>query len=262
MLTLAGKPPRRWPPCWPTAIRCAARRSDLTLRKRALEGGRDDDANRGDARAHPGRGQAAGQRGLRVRPAPISWPEMAALAYPDRIGLRRPGDAPRYVLSGGKGAVLPEADPLAATRLIVAPDLDGDPREARIRQAAALTEAELRGLYADRIGWQQTCEWSRRDGRVVAREQEVFGALVLADRIWNDAPPEAIARAALDGIRDLGLPFDRRRPPVSGPRRTGARQRRRPARHVRRGPAGQRSRTGCCRIWPAPGPPPTSAAST
>jgi ATP-dependent helicase HrpB len=28
---------------------------------------------------------------------------MAALAYPDRIGLRRKGEAPRWVLSGGKG---------------------------------------------------------------------------------------------------------------------------------------------------------------
>ena len=38
---------------------------------------------------------------------------MAALAYPDRIGLRRRGEAPRFVLSGGKGAVLtPEGEVL------------------------------------------------------------------------------------------------------------------------------------------------------
>ena len=45
---------------------------------------------------------------------------MAALAYPDRIGLRRKGEAPRFVLSGGKGAVLAKGDPLGAERLIVA----------------------------------------------------------------------------------------------------------------------------------------------
>ncbi len=66
---------------------------------------------------------------------------MAALAYPDRIGLRRKGDAPRWLLSGGKGAVMEAADPLAGARLIVATDLDGDPREARIRQAVAMPEA-------------------------------------------------------------------------------------------------------------------------
>ncbi|MDH3263161.1 MAG: ATP-dependent helicase HrpB, partial [Paracoccaceae bacterium] len=62
-------------------------------------------------------------------PEPMPPGEMAALAYPDRIGLRRKGEAPRYVLSGGKGAILPETDPLAQTRLLVATDLDGDPRE-------------------------------------------------------------------------------------------------------------------------------------
>ncbi len=130
---------------------------------------------------------------------------LAALAYPDRIGLRRKGDAPRYVLSGGKGAVLPEGDAMAGDRLIVATDLDGDPREAKVRQAARLSEAELRGLFADQIAWHDLCLWSRRDGKVLARKQERFGALVLEDRIWPDAPSEAVALAMLDGVRQLGL---------------------------------------------------------
>ncbi len=139
--------------------------------------------------------------------ARLSLAEMAALAYPDRIGLRRKGDQPRYVLSGGKGAVAPEGDPLGAERLIVATDLDGDPREARLRQGSAISEAELRGLYGDQIHWQDVCEWSRREGKVIARKQERFGALVLDDRVWKDAPPEALARGALDGLRQIGLPM-------------------------------------------------------
>ncbi len=132
---------------------------------------------------------------------------MAALAYPDRIGLRRKGEAPRYVLSGGKGAILPEGDALAQARLIVALDLDGDTREAGIRLAATLTEAELRTLFPEQIAWQDLCEWSRRENRVIARQQERLGALVLNDRIWKDAPDEAIARAAFDGLRLDGLPW-------------------------------------------------------
>lgn len=131
--------------------------------------------------------------------------EMAALAYPDRIGLRRKGEAPRYVLSGGKGAVVAEGDPLARESLIVATDLDGDPREARVRQGIALAEASLRRLFADHMSWQDMAEWSRREGRVVARRQERFGALVLDDRPWPDAPPAALARAALNGLRQIGL---------------------------------------------------------
>jgi ATP-dependent helicase HrpB len=133
--------------------------------------------------------------------------EMAALAYPDRIGLRRKGDAPRYVLSGGKGAVAAPADPLGSARLIVATDLDGDPREAKLRQGIALSEASLRRLSAGRIAWTEIGEWSRRDGRVVARRQERLGALILDDRPWTDAPPEALSRAAFEGLRQIGLPW-------------------------------------------------------
>ncbi|MTJ03205.1 MAG: ATP-dependent helicase HrpB [Sediminimonas qiaohouensis] len=131
--------------------------------------------------------------------------EMAALAYPDRIGQRRMGTAPRFVLSGGKGAVLDEHDPLAGAPFLVVTDTDGNPREARIRQAIAITQAEIRAQFAELIGWHDICEWSRRDRRVTARQQERLGALILDDRIWKDAPPEAIAGAMLDGVRELGL---------------------------------------------------------
>ena len=136
---------------------------------------------------------------------PLSPGAMAALAYPDRIGLRRKGEAPRYLLSGGKGAALPEDDPLAGARLIVASDLDGDRREAQVRRAAAVTEGELRALFPERIGWVEVCRWSRRARRVVARRQERLGAIALDDRIWREVPPDRVAEAMLEGVRDLGL---------------------------------------------------------
>ncbi|NKX38143.1 ATP-dependent helicase HrpB [Tritonibacter mobilis] len=136
---------------------------------------------------------------------PLSPAAMAALAYPDRVAQRRKGDDARYVLSGGKGAVLENSDPLAAAPYLVVTDSDGNPREARIRLAAQITLAEIRALFADQIHWQDLCSWSKRDRRVVARKQERFGALVLDDRIWKDVPPEATATAMLDGVRDLGL---------------------------------------------------------
>jgi ATP-dependent helicase HrpB len=186
--------------------------ADLSLRLAAI---RDPKAYEAD---HPHRADRATVERIRaearrlarmVRPVPESFTaaERAALAYPDRIGQRRKGEAPRFVLSGGKGAIAVEGDPIGHARLIVATDLDGDPREARIRQGIVIDDAALRRLFADRIGWRDTCEWSRRDGRVLARRQERLGALVLDDRPWPDAPPEAMARAALDGLRLLGLPW-------------------------------------------------------
>jgi ATP-dependent helicase HrpB len=137
----------------------------------------------------------------------LSPAQMAALSYPDRIGLRRKGDAPRYLLSGGKGAVLPLGSTLASARLIVASDLDGDPREAAIRQAVALSDAEFRVVFGEGIVWRETVVWDRREGRVSARRQEAFGALVLDDRPWPEAPAEDLARAALEGLRLIGLPW-------------------------------------------------------
>lgn len=186
---------------------------DLTLRLRALADPKKFESETPYPIARPALerirdearrlAKAAGSEGR----ADLSAAQMAALAYPDRIGLRRKGDAPRWLLSGGKGAAMEPGTPLAGARLIVATDLDGDAREAAVRQAIALTEAELRALYADQIGWQDLCEWSRREGRILARKQERFGAIALADQPWTDAPPEAMARAALEGLRLIGLTF-------------------------------------------------------
>ncbi|MFV0245356.1 MAG: ATP-dependent helicase HrpB [Qingshengfaniella sp.] len=136
---------------------------------------------------------------------PLSTGAMLALAYPDRIGLHRGGQTARYILSGGKGAVLDTTDPLAGQRLLVVADTDGNPREARIRLAAPITESELRGLFADWIEEIRLCEWDARRNRVMARVQERLGALVLSDRTWPEAPDADLARAALDGVRALGL---------------------------------------------------------
>ncbi|WP_417272992.1 ATP-dependent helicase HrpB [Celeribacter halophilus] len=176
---------------------------DLTLRIRALTS--PGNADRGTLERIKQEAKRL-RKGLSDAP-PLSLGEMAALAYPDRIGLRRPGDQPRYLLSGGKGAVMPETDDLAGARLIVVTDTDGAARDARIRQAAQISESELRGLYGDQIHWVDICDWDKRERRVTARRREMFGALVLDDRQWKDAPAEAIARGALVGLRQIGLPW-------------------------------------------------------
>ncbi len=135
----------------------------------------------------------------------LSPAAMAALAYPDRIGQRRKGDIPRYVLSSGKGVVLESGDTLASAPYLVVTDTDGNPREARVRMAAQITEGEIRDLFGDQIAWIDSCAWSKRERRVVARRQERFGTITLDDRIWKDVPDDAVARAMLDGVRDLGI---------------------------------------------------------
>mgnify|MGYP006151331299 CR=1 FL=1 len=76
---------------------------------------------------------------------------LLALAYPDRIGRRRAAAAGRYLLSGGRGAALPEGDPMANEEFLVVADLDGSAQDSRIFLAAPITVGEIEDLYADRI---------------------------------------------------------------------------------------------------------------
>ncbi|WBU54805.1 ATP-dependent helicase HrpB [Paracoccus sp. SCSIO 75233] len=177
--------------------------ADLTRRLRAMR----EPARHGPARSALERLKQEAKR-LRRMTSDVSAMApgaMAALAYPDRIGLRRPGDQPRYLLSGGRGAVLPDGDEMGAERLIVVTDLDGEGRESRIRLALPVSEADLRALFADRIMTVAAIEWSAREGRILTREREKLGALTLAERPLEEPDEEATALAAWDGVRAEGL---------------------------------------------------------
>lgn len=157
-------------------------------------------------RAPPPEARAEARRLRRYEAGPaLADAARLALAYPDRVGLRRPGPSPRWLLSGGKGARMEKGDALAGARLIVACDLDGDPTEARIRRALPIEERDLRAVLGERIAWHTLCRWSARHRRVETRRQERLSAVVLDDRPWPDAPAEAVAAAALEGLRALGV---------------------------------------------------------
>jgi len=177
---------------------------DLALRLAALKGDRTAAEAHGAALAQIKLEAKRLAKGLPEDPD-LSLGQMAALAYPDRVALRRAGDDPRYLLSGGKGAVLDAGDALAGQRLLVVTDTDGNPREAKVRQAAMIGLAELRAIHGDAIHWHDVCAWNRRDGRVETQQQERFGALVLDQRRWAGAPEDAVALAMLEGVRQLGL---------------------------------------------------------
>ncbi|MEP5154997.1 ATP-dependent helicase HrpB [Planktotalea sp.] len=177
---------------------------DLTLRMNALRDARLPKEVAGRIKQETQRLEKLAPKGTGET---LSLGAMLALAYPDRIGQRRKGDAPRYVLSGGKGAVMADGDGLGNASFIVVSDTDGNPRDAQIRQAAQIGLDEIRDLFSDQIAWTDMCIWSKRERRVIAQSREQLGALVLDERRWKDAPPDAIAEAMLDGVRALGLPM-------------------------------------------------------
>ena len=144
-----------------------------------------------------------------IREGVLSPAQCLALAYPERVAQRRPGTQPRYIMAGGKGAVLANDDTLANAQYLVIADL-GNPHigtgpDPKIRRALALSEAELREVFADRITWKNRCHWSKRHRRVIASRSETLGALSLTQEVWREAPTDALAAAMGEGVQHMGL---------------------------------------------------------
>ncbi len=126
-------------------------------------------------------------------------------AYPDRIAQRRPGAEPRYRLANGRGAFFSDHEPLSGEPFIVAAEVDGAAREARVFLAAAVTLAELERHCADLIVQRDFVSWDAKSESVQARRQRCLGELVLEDAPLPDADPAAISAALAQGIRQMGL---------------------------------------------------------
>jgi ATP-dependent helicase HrpB len=129
---------------------------------------------------------------------------VVALAYPDRLAQQRGGRG-QYRLSNGKGARLGDTDPLSGESFLAVASLDGDRREARIFLAAPIGLAEIEADFADAIESVTTIAWNPRTESVEAKRERRLWSLVLEERPAQAPPGEAILRAMLDGIRQMGL---------------------------------------------------------
>jgi ATP-dependent helicase HrpB len=143
-------------------------------------------------------------RGGDERPDVSMTGALLALAYPDRIGRRRAGTN-RYLLSGGRGAALPEGDPMANEEFLVAGDLDGSAQDSRIFLAAPISLAEIEELFAEQIVDEEATQWNEREGAVLARKRRRLGALVLEDKPLAKPDADKLKAAMIEGIRQMGL---------------------------------------------------------
>ena len=151
--------------------------------------------------------KALAKRWMSGKPAPLQ-PEEAgrilALAYPDRIAMRR-GAEGRYLLASGRGGVLAPDDPLNAETFLVVADLQGAAGNARITLAAPIARKEIEDDFTHLISQQEAISFERQSGAVSARLQTCLGRIVLSEQRLKSASPEAIERALIDAIRKDGL---------------------------------------------------------
>ena len=131
--------------------------------------------------------------------------QLVALAYPDRIAKRRKGERPRYILSNGKGAVMAENDPLRSSPFIVACNLDGNLQEAKLRHCTPITLSEIKKLFGNQVLSLKSCEWSKRQKKILAHHQEKLGQLTLEEKVWRDPPINMLINAMLEGVEQLGF---------------------------------------------------------
>jgi len=165
--------------------------ADIGLRLQALAG--TVEADRGAiSRIRRAAQQYRNRLGLRDLASAGDPGRLIAAGFPDRVAQRR-GEPGSFRLSGGGGAKLGAADPLARAKLLAVASLEMK-LSAQIRLAAPLDPAALEGRCTSSV----ETGLDPATGSVMARRRLRFGALVLEDRMEAAAPHEiaaALARA-------------------------------------------------------------------
>ena len=127
-----------------------------------------------------------------------------ALAYPDRIAMRR-GAEGRYLLASGRGGVLERDDPLNTETFLVVADLQGAASHARITLAAPISRSAIEEEMAELIDEHEAISFDKQTGNVSAKLQTRLGRIVLRESRLKKPSPEAIISALIEAIRAKGL---------------------------------------------------------
>lgn len=130
---------------------------------------------------------------------------LLAMAYPDRVARRRKPGSPGYQLSNGKGATLTDGDFLMRYEWLVAAELDGQSREAKIYLAAPLDTAVFDQDLAGHITERDEAVWDDHRGTVVARRVRRLGLLVVEENALPAPDPELVQQGLVAAVRQKGL---------------------------------------------------------
>ena len=161
------------------------------------------DPDGGPAHGPGRRGAESGGRPAAAAADPDRAGELVLLGWPDRLAGRRAGRRGSFRLAGGRGAQLPDADPLADADLLAVAHLDRGAEVARIHLAAPVDAATVRTVLAPQLSEVDEVSW--RDGDVVAERREQCGAVVLDRARLADPDGDRLLGALVDGLRTEGL---------------------------------------------------------
>jgi len=127
-----------------------------------------------------------------------------ALAYPDRIAVRRsqPG---QFQMRSGSSAWVTPSDSLAAEQFVVAADLDGKRDNARIRIGAAIDVQQVIDALADQIERREALVWDKGRNDLVLRVETRLGGMLLDEQVRAAPAGDATTSALLERVRATKL---------------------------------------------------------
>ncbi|GAW67140.1 ATP-dependent helicase [Geoanaerobacter pelophilus] len=173
--------------------------SDLLDRLDALAERRDPQASRTVERLATYFRNALGVEGAGGHGDASAVGELLLMAYPDRVARERSPGSGRYLMANGSGARLSRRSNLRSQPFIVAVEVEGGGAEGEIHMASAVTLEAVRAGCTGAVTRERRVFWDEREGRVVAREEERLGAVVLSERVVTPEKGE-IGQALLGGI--------------------------------------------------------------
>ena len=147
------------------------------------------------------------ERRLRRRAADgpaLSPAALVALAYPDRVGIRRAGQGGRFLLRNGQGAFT-EAPSLIRAEFVVAAELDGNPRDSRIWLGAPLERAEVLALFGSQLEDAEVVGWDEQADTLVAVRRKQLGAIIMEEKPLRNPEAALVQGVVLERVRRLGL---------------------------------------------------------
>ncbi len=114
-------------------------------------------------------------------------------AYPDRVARQREDGNDRYLLANGRGARLSRKSGVGSRPWILAVQVDaGEQKDGLIHQACTLDPEQVRAECGNRITLERRVAWDNGQERVMAWEEEAFGALALSRRQATATDDEAV----------------------------------------------------------------------
>jgi ATP-dependent helicase HrpB len=160
-------------------------------------------------RAEAARKLAAGWRQrLEIDAASADEHDLAralAIAFPDRVSRRRDVSGESWQSVGGRGFRLDSTSSLAGSQWLAVGEVAGHASGARILSAAAIDEATVLELFADRIESRHDGEFDPATGAVTPTRSRRLGAIRLASGPDPNPDSAAIEAALLEGVREHGL---------------------------------------------------------